>query len=125
MESTSSSNISQQEKGKMVLTEQQITNISELNSTSYNKTIEAVVYRKWTSRNTKTRIATKFWCILMDKQGTPIQANMSLRDAEYFDQLLQLQKAYQFSGFSCEPTDPWDRTLPNQTTLIFGRFLQI
>ncbi|GJQ94767.1 DNA helicase [Tanacetum coccineum] len=54
---------------------------------------------------------------------TPIQANMDLNDAEYFDQLLQLQKAYRFSGFNCEPTDPWERTLPTRVSLIFGRFL--
>nr|GEV39210.1 DNA helicase [Tanacetum cinerariifolium] len=58
-------------------------------------------------------------------RGTPIQANMGLRDAEYFDQLLQLQKAYRFTGFSCEPTDKWECTLPTETSLIFGRFLQV
>ncbi|GJT16438.1 DNA helicase [Tanacetum coccineum] len=90
---------SQHDKHKMILTEPEITNISELSAASYNNTIEAI--------------------------GTPIQANMSLRDAEYFDQLLKLQKAYRFSGFSCEPTDNWERTLPTQITLIFGRFLQV
>ncbi|GKC41633.1 DNA helicase, partial [Tanacetum coccineum] len=87
---------SQDDKGKMILMEPHITNISELSTTDYNKTIEAIVYRKWTSKTTKTRIPTKFCCILIDKQGTPIQANMGLRDAEYVDQLLQLQKAYRF-----------------------------
>nr|GEX00948.1 DNA helicase [Tanacetum cinerariifolium] len=75
----------------------------ELSSTAYDKTIEAIVYHKWTSKTTRTRTPTKFCCILIDRQGTPIQANMGLLDAEYFDQLLQLQKAYQFTGFSCEP----------------------
>nr|GEV70754.1 DNA helicase [Tanacetum cinerariifolium] len=58
-------------------------------------------------------------------KGTPVQANMGLRDAEYFDQLLQLKKAYRFTGFSCEPTDSWERTLPIEITLIFGRYLQV
>nr|GEV37712.1 DNA helicase [Tanacetum cinerariifolium] len=58
----------QQNKGKIILTEPKITYISELSNTAYDKTIEAI--------------------------GTPIQANMGLLDAEYFDQLLQLQKAY-------------------------------
>nr|GEU77088.1 DNA helicase [Tanacetum cinerariifolium] len=89
----------QQNKGKIILTEPKITYISELSSTAYDKTIEAI--------------------------GTPIQANMGLLDAEYFDQLLQLQKAYQFTGYSCEPTDKWERTLPTETSLIFGRFLQV
>nr|GEU96039.1 DNA helicase [Tanacetum cinerariifolium] len=49
---------------------------------------------------------------------------MGLRDAEYFDQLLQLRQAYRFTGFSCEPTDKWERTLPTETSLIFGGYLQ-
>nr|GEV38633.1 DNA helicase [Tanacetum cinerariifolium] len=114
----------QQNNGKIILTEPKITYISELSSTAYDKTIEAIVYRKWTSKTTRTRTPTKFCCILIDRQGTPIQANMGLLDVEYFDQLLQLQKAYQFTGFSCEPTDKWERTLPTETSLIFGRFLQ-
>nr|GEU53686.1 DNA helicase [Tanacetum cinerariifolium] len=81
---------SQQHRGKMILMEPEITYISELSTTDYDKTIKAIVYRKWTSKTTKTRTPTKFYCILIDKEGTPIQANMSLRDAEYFDQLLQL-----------------------------------
>ncbi|GJZ18882.1 ribonuclease H-like domain-containing protein [Tanacetum coccineum] len=88
---------SQHDKGKMILMQPEITNISELSSTNYNKTIEAVVYRKWTSKTTKTRTPTKFCCILIDKQGTPIQANI----------------------------DNWERTLPTETSLIFGRFLQV
>nr|GFB02834.1 hypothetical protein [Tanacetum cinerariifolium] len=60
----------------------------------------------------------------MHSQGTPVQANIVLRDAEYFDQLLQLKKAYRFTGFSCEPTDSWERTLPTKITLIFGKYLQ-
>ncbi|GKB35735.1 hypothetical protein Tco_0880677, partial [Tanacetum coccineum] len=94
MELPSNADTSQHDKRKMILMQPKITNISELSSTNYNKTIEAVVYRKWTSKTTKTRTPTKFCCILIEKQGTPIQANMGLRDAEYFDQLLQLRKAY-------------------------------
>ncbi|GKD12307.1 DNA helicase [Tanacetum coccineum] len=125
MELPSNVDTSQHDKRKMILMQPKITNISELSSTNYNKTIEVVVYRKWTSKTTKTRTPTKFCCILIEKQGTPIQANMGLRDAEYFDQLLQLRKAYRFFGFSCEPTDNWERTLLTQTSLIFGRFLQV
>ncbi|GJY92582.1 hypothetical protein Tco_0508364 [Tanacetum coccineum] len=55
------------DKGKMIFTELEITNISELTDASYNNIIEAIVYRKWTSKNTTTRTATKFCCILIDK----------------------------------------------------------
>nr|GEU36525.1 nucleic acid-binding, OB-fold protein [Tanacetum cinerariifolium] len=37
-------------------------------------------------------------------EGTPIQANMDVKDAAYFDHLLQLRKAYRISGFSYEQT---------------------
>nr|GEZ70408.1 hypothetical protein [Tanacetum cinerariifolium] len=112
--------IGQQNKGKMMLMEPKITDILELSSTSYDKTIEAIVYRKRTSKTTRTRTPTKFCCILIDRHGTSIQANMGLLDADYFDQLLQLRKAYRFTGFSCEPTDTWDRTLPTDASLIFA-----
>ncbi|GKA67510.1 DNA helicase [Tanacetum coccineum] len=124
MEQARDITISQQDKGKIILTEPEVTNISQLSITSYNSTIEAIVYRKWTSKTTKTKTPTKFCCILIDKQGTPVQANMGLRDAEYFDQPFELRKAYRFTGFSCEPTDNWEQTLPTEITLIFGRFLQ-
>nr|GEX92885.1 hypothetical protein [Tanacetum cinerariifolium] len=70
---------SQQDRGKLALVEPHITYISELSRTDYDKTIKAIVYRKWTSKTTKTRTPTKFCCILIDKEGTPIQANMGLR----------------------------------------------
>ncbi|GKC70236.1 DNA helicase [Tanacetum coccineum] len=57
--------------------------------------------------------------------GTPIQANMDIKDASYFDQLLQLHKAYRISSFSCEQTGLWERTLENPTSLIFGRFIDL
>nr|GEV23946.1 DNA helicase [Tanacetum cinerariifolium] len=125
MELANVDDTTQQNKGKIILTDLKITYISKLSSTTYDKTIEAIVYRKWISKTTRTRTPTKFCCILIDRQGTPIQANMGLLDANYFDQLLQLQKAYQFTSFSCEPTDKWERTLPTKTSLIFGRFLQV
>nr|GEX58326.1 hypothetical protein [Tanacetum cinerariifolium] len=59
---------SQQHRGKMILMEPEITYILELSTTDYDKTIEAIVYRKWTSKTTKTRTPTKFGCILIDKE---------------------------------------------------------
>ncbi|GJU35943.1 DNA helicase [Tanacetum coccineum] len=59
------------------------------------------------------------------KQGTPIQANMDAKDTEYFDQLLELGSAYRITGFSCEHTGPWERTLENPTSLAFGKFISV
>ncbi|GKA35542.1 DNA helicase [Tanacetum coccineum] len=98
MEIASSTDIPLQDKGKMIMAEPEITNISDLSPMHSNITIEV---------------------------GTPIQANMEIKDAEYFEQLLQLHKAYRFSDFSCEKTDPWEpynevvgRATIKQTILI-------
>lgn len=55
-------------------------------------------------------------------QGYAIQANMDVNDIQYFDQLLEKASAYKISSFSCEQTRSWQQTLPNLTTLRFGRF---
>ncbi|GKB07006.1 DNA helicase [Tanacetum coccineum] len=101
MATTSKADSSRQNKGKMIVAEEpEITDVGDLKLTDCNKIIEVIVYRKWTSIHNKTRLPTKFCCMLIDKQGTPIQANMGVEDAEYFDQLLQLHTAYRISGFS-------------------------
>nr|GEX24571.1 ribonuclease H-like domain-containing protein [Tanacetum cinerariifolium] len=46
-----------------------------------------------------------------------IQANMDLKDTEYFNELLQLNNAYRISRFGCTDTKKWQRTLDNKTTL--------
>ncbi|GKD18252.1 hypothetical protein Tco_1207410, partial [Tanacetum coccineum] len=85
-------------KGKMIAVGPEVTGVANMRPTDYNKIIEVIVYRKWTSKHVQTRQPTKFCCILMEKQSTPIQANMDVKDAEYFNQLLQLQRAYRISG---------------------------
>nr|GEW19044.1 hypothetical protein [Tanacetum cinerariifolium] len=59
----------QQDRVKTILMEPKVTYISELSSTDYDKTIEAIVYHKWTSKTTKIRLPTKFCCILIDRQN--------------------------------------------------------
>ncbi|GJR68172.1 DNA helicase [Tanacetum coccineum] len=39
-------------------------------------------------------------------------------------ELLQLGATYRISGFSCEKTPSWEQTLQNDTSLIFGKYLQ-
>ncbi|GJX00443.1 hypothetical protein Tco_0184356, partial [Tanacetum coccineum] len=48
-----------------------------------------------------------------------------VQDTEYFNQLLRIKRAYRISGFSCEQTGPWERTLQNYTSLILGRFTNL
>ncbi|GJX42382.1 DNA helicase, partial [Tanacetum coccineum] len=114
-----------QPKVKMIAIEPEVSDIAALRPTDSNKIIEAIVYRKWVSKHVQTRQPIRFYCILMDKQGTPIQANMDAKDTKYFDQLLELHTAYRITGFSCEHTPPWERTLGNPTSITFGKFISL
>nr|GEY14615.1 hypothetical protein [Tanacetum cinerariifolium] len=55
-------------KGKIIVAEPGLTNIADLRPHHCNKIIEAIVYRKWTSKLVHTRQAIKFCCILLDEQ---------------------------------------------------------
>ncbi|GJV23191.1 DNA helicase [Tanacetum coccineum] len=125
MATTSEADSKREEKGKMILTKPNITRLADLSSTYFNKIIEIIVYRKWILKHYETRLPTKFCCILLDKQGTPIQANMDAEDTDYFDELLRLGKTYRISGFSCQKTPTWEQTLMNETSLLFGKYLQV
>nr|GEZ25879.1 hypothetical protein [Tanacetum cinerariifolium] len=72
-------------KGKMIAIEPEVTSITDLRPTDCNKIIEAIVYGKWISKHVQKRQPTRFCCILMDKQVTLIQANMDVKDTEYFN----------------------------------------
>ncbi|GJV93168.1 DNA helicase [Tanacetum coccineum] len=37
----------------------------------------------------------------------------------------QIDSAYRITGFSCEQTIPWERTLDNPTSLTFGKFISL
>ncbi|GJV69689.1 hypothetical protein Tco_1485198 [Tanacetum coccineum] len=50
---------------------------------------------------------------------------MDVKDADYFNQLLQIHRAYKISGFSYEQTRQWERTFQNPTSLIFGKFIDL
>ncbi|GJX68714.1 putative reverse transcriptase domain-containing protein [Tanacetum coccineum] len=95
-------------KGKMIAIELEVSDIAALRPTNSNKIIEAIVYRKWVS-----------------KHGNPIQANKDAKDTKYFDQLLELHTTYRITGFSCEHTPLWERTLDNPTSLTFGKFISL
>ncbi|GKB15919.1 DNA helicase [Tanacetum coccineum] len=85
-------------KGKMIAVEPKIADIASLKPTDSNKSIEVIVYRKWVSKYVHTRQPIRFCCMLIDKQGTPIQANMDAKDTNYFEQLLQLHNAYRITS---------------------------
>nr|GEW63566.1 reverse transcriptase domain-containing protein [Tanacetum cinerariifolium] len=48
-----------------------------------------------------------------------------VNETDYFNWKLKFGFAYRFSMFSCEPTNPWQQTLENKTSLTFGRFITI
>ncbi|GKB21555.1 hypothetical protein Tco_0855478, partial [Tanacetum coccineum] len=65
---TSKLDSTREDKDEMIIAEPEITAISDLRPIHCNKTIEAVVYRKWTSKHVHTQQPMKYCCILMDKQ---------------------------------------------------------
>ena len=58
-------------------------------------------------------------------QGDAIQANMEASEIRRFTKILIPGKAYRISGFTCVPTDPWQQTLENKTSLSFTRFTKL
>ncbi|GJU04977.1 putative ribonuclease H-like domain-containing protein [Tanacetum coccineum] len=82
----------------------ELSTIAELNPNSTNKTLEAKVYRKWIAKSPPEMTPYAFCSILIDQEGNAIQANMALKDKNYFDAKLQMHMAYQISNFSCEAT---------------------
>lgn len=96
--------------------------INDLEPNDRNKIIELKVYRKWVNRNPQSPIPTGYCCMLLDTQGDVVQANMDFKDMNYFDQLLEQHSAYKISNFYCEHTSKWQQTLPNPTSLRFGKF---
>ncbi|GJV52664.1 DNA helicase [Tanacetum coccineum] len=113
------------DKGKLPLVEAKTISIADINPTQTNQTIEVRVYRKWLAKNVITQEASNYCAILLDKKGNAIQANMDLKDRDYFNDLLQLNNAYRISRFKCIQTKIWDRTLPNDTTLVLGKYTSI
>ncbi|GKB03653.1 DNA helicase [Tanacetum coccineum] len=113
-------NIIPMEKGKLPLVEANTVSLADIEPRQSIR-----VYRKWVAKNVRTQVASNFCAILLDKEGNAIQANMDLRDTDYFNDLLQLNNAYRISQFKCTTTKIWDHTLPNNTTLIFGRYTSI
>nr|GEY60326.1 hypothetical protein [Tanacetum cinerariifolium] len=109
-----------EDKGKMIIAEAEMTAISDVRPIHCNKKMKAVVCTGHLITNlsyiqkTNNPITKNY-----TKQGTLIQANMDVKDADYFDQLLQHRKAYGISCFSREQTGLWERTLDNPTSLIF------
>lgn len=51
-----------------------------------------------------------------------MQANVDVRDIRQLDAALQTNLCYRIEGFGSTRTDTWQRTLENDTTLLFGRY---
>ncbi|GJR32462.1 nucleic acid-binding, OB-fold protein [Tanacetum coccineum] len=63
-----------------------------------------------------------FHCMLLDREGNAIHANMNLKDIDFFNPKLQMGSAYRISNFICKPTRPYQQTLENKTSLGFGKY---
>ncbi|PWA53203.1 hypothetical protein CTI12_AA447140 [Artemisia annua] len=108
-----------------IIPQRSLAYLSELDPTDNNRFIETRVYRKWTTMKAPNFIPTEFSCILLDKKGTAIQANVDLKEKERLEHDLQTNCVYRIQGFGFEKTDSWGKTLDNDITLCFGKHSQI
>ncbi|GKB08778.1 DNA helicase [Tanacetum coccineum] len=100
----------------------ELSTIAQLNPNSTKKTLEAKVYRKWVAKSPPEMNPYAYYCIFLDQEGNAIQANMALKDTDYFDAKLQMGMAYRISNFSCEATSRYQQTLENETSMRFVRY---
>nr|GEY78024.1 DNA helicase [Tanacetum cinerariifolium] len=101
----------------------ELSTIAQLNPNSTKKTLKAKIYRKWVAKSPPEMTPYAYYCIFLDQEGNAIQANMALKDTDYFDVKLQMGMAYRISNFSCEATSRYQQTLENETSLRFGRYM--
>ncbi|GJU98398.1 DNA helicase [Tanacetum coccineum] len=87
---------------KVFTTQMELSSIAQLTPNSTNKTLEAKVYRKWVAKSPLEMTPYAFCCIILDREGNAIQANMTLKDIDYFNLKLQIGMAYRISNFICK-----------------------
>ena len=46
---------------------------------------------------------------------------MNVKEIDYFSPKIKLVSVYRISDFMCEPTNPYQQTISNRTSLRFGR----
>ncbi|GJW13768.1 nucleic acid-binding, OB-fold protein [Tanacetum coccineum] len=99
--------------------------ISDLSPTAKNKTLEARIYRKWIVKKPRRPTPLDYCCIMIDREGNAIQANMGKSDISHFSSLLLDGAAYKISNFMCTTTKNYQQTLDTETTLRYTNFVNI
>nr|GEU70923.1 ATP-dependent DNA helicase PIF1-like [Tanacetum cinerariifolium] len=84
-------------------TSHELLTITQLNRNSTKRTLEAKVYRKWVAKSPPEMTPYAYCCILLDQEGNAIQANMALKDTDYFNAKLQMGMAYRISTSVVKP----------------------
>ncbi|PWA58989.1 nucleic acid-binding, OB-fold protein [Artemisia annua] len=84
-----------------------------------DKVLEIKVYRAWIHWDPPNTTEKGFRAILLDKQGSAIQANMEAPEINHFKGILIPGKTYRVYNFTCVPTESWQQTLTNPVSLSF------
>ncbi|GJU69446.1 DNA helicase [Tanacetum coccineum] len=92
--------------GQMFSASMELSTFTQLTPASHDKIIEARVYRKWIGKSLTYLTPNAFCCILLDREGNAIQANMSLKDIDYFNPKLQMGSAYRSPTSFANPPNP-------------------
>lgn len=111
------------QKDKQIAIEPEAVAIRDIKPTHMNKAIEVKVYRKWTAK-TIPDLTHTMYCILLDKKGDAIQANIDHKYVQKYNEL-QLNSVYWIQGFGSYRTKKWQQTLDNNLTLFFGKFTKL
>ncbi|PWA46451.1 replication protein A 70 kDa DNA-binding subunit [Artemisia annua] len=108
-----------------VIIEMTEANIRDLTPASRNRILNAKIYRAWIHRDSADTTDKGLRAILLDKQGDAIQVNIDANDIDFFKPTVVPGKAYRISAFRCIPTENWQQTLENRTSLSFTRFTKL
>nr|GEZ73330.1 hypothetical protein [Tanacetum cinerariifolium] len=77
--------------------------------------LQGKVYRRWISQSPRNPAATRYYCILLYREGNAVKANMDANDIEYFKQMLEHGSAYRILDFNYLETSGWQQTIEKET----------
>ncbi|GJY14800.1 hypothetical protein Tco_0385222 [Tanacetum coccineum] len=94
MATTSNIDKAREDKGRMVIAEPEVTNIADLRPIHSNKTIEATVHRKWTSKHIHTRQPTKYCLQAAFKLSTHVISANAIEQTIFKFRTLKIEKMF-------------------------------
>ncbi|PWA95982.1 nucleic acid-binding, OB-fold protein [Artemisia annua] len=111
-------------KGKAIDVPYEVVTFENINPAEMSKAIEVKVYRKWIAKTVPDLISTMYCCILLDRKGQAVQANIELKDVDKYNSI-ELNLAYRIRRFGCQPPEKSQQTVTAKYTLLFGKLTEL